>query len=456
MTRTFRAFLATLAIAMPLAAGAQQVPLADFNKRPVYETMKISPDGKTLAAMAYVEGKRYLALVNMATMEVKAIRGSDGNELAEFWWVAPNRVVYTLGEKVAGIEKPFQTGELFAVNGDGSGNDMLYGYRKGGQQTGSRIKQVTAEYGSARVIDDLRNDDGSILVAVDSWDGGGSEGDFSKVSRMDVRRSARCRASVAPRSTYACWSTHFKNVLNASFHGDVSAFATGLRQDGAMPAVPLPDFRLYPSNALELLAALLADELRRPAPGQALLAPDIVLIPQVAMRRWLQATLASRHGIAANLEFLTPGEFVSRALRAKKSCAAPLPNGSASASLSLSRRPIVEKYSGSTASSVPSAAACSSSVRACAKLSATCGDETIWMAAIFMGRLLQWSGLWWLVWLAWAVFYQRRRRLCCRAGCARHADRPTCRRCGILASPLASKGRAKTSAPKSCPSQLPG
>src|SRR5690606_23504088 len=46
------------------------------------------------------------------------------------------------------------------------------------------------------------------------------------------------------------------------------------------------------------------------------LAPDTVLIPQVAMRRWLQATLAQQHGVAANLEFLTPGEFVTRALDA--------------------------------------------------------------------------------------------------------------------------------------------
>ena len=76
------------------------------------------------------------------------------------------------------------------------------------------------------------------------------------------------------------------------------------------------DFRLYHSNSLEVLAGLLASELRAPAPGQSLLAPDIVLIPQVAMRRWLQATLAARHGVAANLEFLTPGEFVARALDA--------------------------------------------------------------------------------------------------------------------------------------------
>ena len=79
---------------------------------------------------------------------------------------------------------------------------------------------------------------------------------------------------------------------------------------------PAPDFRLYHSNALDVLAGLLADELRTPAPGQPLLAPDTVLIPQVAMRRWLQATLARQHGIAANLEFLTPGEFVARALDA--------------------------------------------------------------------------------------------------------------------------------------------
>ncbi len=95
----------------------------------------------------------------------------------------------------------------------------------------------------------------------------------------------------------------------------VAADATGLRQDGAMPA-PASDFRLYHSNSLEVLAGLLATELRAPAPGQPLLAPDTVLIPQVAMRRWLQATLAAEHGIAANLEFLTPGEFVQRALDA--------------------------------------------------------------------------------------------------------------------------------------------
>lgn len=81
-----------------------------------------------------------------------------------------------------------------------------------------------------------------------------------------------------------------------------------------MPAAP--DFRLYHGNALGVLAGLLAEELRTTPVGAALLEPDTILIPQPAMRRWLQTTLAERHGIAANLRFLAPGEFVGDVLKA--------------------------------------------------------------------------------------------------------------------------------------------
>ncbi len=83
------------------------------------------------------------------------------------------------------------------------------------------------------------------------------------------------------------------------------------------------DFRLYYSNALDVLAGLLAEELAHPVPGQSPLEPDIVLIPQAAMRRWLQAALAQRHGVAANIQFLAPGEFVSRALDANVPATGP-------------------------------------------------------------------------------------------------------------------------------------
>lgn len=80
--------------------------------------------------------------------------------------------------------------------------------------------------------------------------------------------------------------------------------------------LPVNRFLLYHGNDLEMLAGVLAAELARPMPGRDLLAPDTILIPQPAMRRWLQKTLAETHGIAANLRFLAPGEFVREALDA--------------------------------------------------------------------------------------------------------------------------------------------
>ena len=83
-----------------------------------------------------------------------------------------------------------------------------------------------------------------------------------------------------------------------------------------------PDFRVYHSNSLDVLAGLLAAELRKPS-LQTLLTPDIVVIPQAAVRRWLQTTLTSRCGILANVRFLTPSEFVSFALEANETCSEP-------------------------------------------------------------------------------------------------------------------------------------
>ena len=79
---------------------------------------------------------------------------------------------------------------------------------------------------------------------------------------------------------------------------------------------PGADFRLFHGNDLPMLAGVLAHLLAQPAPGQGVLAPDTLLIPQPAMRRWLQKHLAETHGIAANLRFLAPGQFVAEALKA--------------------------------------------------------------------------------------------------------------------------------------------
>lgn len=78
------------------------------------------------------------------------------------------------------------------------------------------------------------------------------------------------------------------------------------------------DFRLYHGNDLSLLAGILSDALQKDFNPEDILVPETILIPQPAMKRWLQLVLAGQHGIAANLRFLTPGEFVRLALTANQ------------------------------------------------------------------------------------------------------------------------------------------
>ncbi len=79
-------------------------------------------------------------------------------------------------------------------------------------------------------------------------------------------------------------------------------------------------FHLIYGNRLDRLAAHLGARLATPAAADAQdsLAPDVVLIPQPALRHWLQQALAERYGIAANLDLRTPSEFVWRLLRAAR------------------------------------------------------------------------------------------------------------------------------------------
>lgn len=180
-----------------LSCQAQGVSFADLARHEQYRRVRVSPDGRHIAALAVVRDAPVLALVDLQTGKGATVHPRDGNEVLDFWWVNPHRVLYTVGEKWAGIDSPLSTGELFAVNADGSGADTLFGYRVPGMQTGSHIQRATAEYASASMIDTLRDDENHVLIGVDPWSTG-VEGAFTKVYRMDVRDGVKHEVTTAP------------------------------------------------------------------------------------------------------------------------------------------------------------------------------------------------------------------------------------------------------------------
>lgn len=137
--------------------------LFDF---PKYQNSKISPNGKHLAVSTLVNGKMALAFLDRETLKMVGAANFGGNlEVGQYHWVNNERVVIEIAKRLPWQEQLAVFGELFAVNVDGSKNEMIYGYRSGEMQTGSHIKKKESTRGWAEIIDILPEDEKHILIS---------------------------------------------------------------------------------------------------------------------------------------------------------------------------------------------------------------------------------------------------------------------------------------------------
>jgi dipeptidyl aminopeptidase/acylaminoacyl peptidase len=227
---TIRQWTVVLGLLCIAVLHAQPVPLADLARRVQYDAVKISPDGEYIAATAVVRGHTVLALIRLADKKGQLIRPRDEDSVTDFWWASPTRVVYTVGTRVGGYDRPLATGELFAVNADGSGAAMLYGLRKEGMSTGTLIEKVVSTRGTAQFIASIPDDPNHILVSASLWEAAGKEGAMATAYRMDVRTGILRRLADAP----------LRNAYFVADHKGRIRFAWGEDADGGIKVFQHP------------------------------------------------------------------------------------------------------------------------------------------------------------------------------------------------------------------------
>lgn len=157
--------LVTMSLAGSLSAAGQPLPVEYFTRQDDFGTLKISPDGEFFAAT--VGGSELSALVFMKLAESKIVSGVKArgqDEITGFDWVSDTRVVYYYGERYLGREFVTNTGEIFAINRDGSRHEQIYGYRASNQRTGSRLGSRESSYASGELLSEIRDDDEHILI----------------------------------------------------------------------------------------------------------------------------------------------------------------------------------------------------------------------------------------------------------------------------------------------------
>ncbi len=189
---------ATPAAATTAAKGPP--PLEDFTRNADYAQMAISPSGRYLAATIPFDETTVLYVIDRTTNQRTAtIRAAGENTVDEFWWVNDTRIVASVAERLGGVDRPKPTGELYAINADGSGAMQLFGARAAGGATGTRTKRGGAQRSaSAQVIDLLPGDERHILIATFDWRN--SEQAPPSAERLDVYTGKSTRVAVGPKA----------------------------------------------------------------------------------------------------------------------------------------------------------------------------------------------------------------------------------------------------------------
>ena len=201
-----RVFAAVAAVFVFSAVSAADIPLADFARHPRYNTVKISPDGEYLAASANVGDRTVLSLIHLSDMKGVNVTPREGAELVWFEWVAPQRVMYGIGERVGGLDRPQANGELYGVSADGSGAKLLFGYRAEESHGATHIQHASSDVAFGSLIAPLRDDPDHALIRSYPLTGatlGGTRyastsGEFPEAFKLDLRDGTKARVALAP------------------------------------------------------------------------------------------------------------------------------------------------------------------------------------------------------------------------------------------------------------------
>lgn len=209
--------LAALMLVPAIALAREAVDVDAYTRADSFEQIKISPDGRHIAATVPLENGERTALV---VMDIdNNITGSfslgRNTHVAAFHWVNDERLLIAAAEKLGRQDQPQLTGELYGMNADGGGNRFLVGQRMMGEGVGTRIQTRKVEQVAAFLVDDLPGDDRNVIVSV--WPFHGDP--YTRADRMDVYTGRRVAVARAPVRNAEFMTDNNGEVRFAAGHG---------------------------------------------------------------------------------------------------------------------------------------------------------------------------------------------------------------------------------------------
>jgi dipeptidyl aminopeptidase/acylaminoacyl peptidase len=181
-------FVALSFLASFSAVCAEQIPIESFFRLPQYAEMKLSPDGKHLAALGPFKGWQNLVVIDLAGRSAQPVSSMESRDVVWFQWVNSKRLILRTGTLAERVDD-HRGGGLFAVDRDGGAAKQLSEGTDEGKY-GSR----RAVYRHLSFVRALPGDDDDVIVQEYVFDAKG--GTAGQLYRLDTRTGRKTTLSL--------------------------------------------------------------------------------------------------------------------------------------------------------------------------------------------------------------------------------------------------------------------
>ena len=147
-------------------AAGSPVALEEFAKARAYDAVQISPSGAYLAATAKDEnGSGRLVTIDLKTSKVLAVIHMPKKEfISRFFWANDERVVGWVAVKFGTHDAPIRTGQLVAMNADGTDKDWIYSGRSSSSMSRG-VPDTRSSYENVELLSRLDDEERHILLS---------------------------------------------------------------------------------------------------------------------------------------------------------------------------------------------------------------------------------------------------------------------------------------------------
>lgn len=234
-----RRWLSALFALFPLllhGVRAAELPLETFFKKPHYSQMKLSPDGRYLAALTPYKRRLNIMVMDLAQHTGRLVTGMEEQDITSFWWANNDRLLFVMdknGNEAYG---------LFGIDKDGTNPRTLAAASEVTKKEGRPVVRYTVFLHRIR-----GNVQEAIVLANDRVD------TSPDVYRMDVRNGEKVLLTADNPGKVQSWVLDHTGVVRVAIAQDKLTRQVYYRESETSPWLRLAEF-VFPDDPFEPLA----------------------------------------------------------------------------------------------------------------------------------------------------------------------------------------------------------